>query len=129
LTTGLLAFCVSAAALAGDVYQWKDAHGVTQYSSTPPPKGTYKVRQMRGDQVAEPTAAAQPAENPACVIARNNMETLKSKAEVQIDSDGDGKADKTLSEADKANQIQLAQATLKVNCAEAPADKPAVAGN
>ncbi len=128
LTTALLALCLSAVALAGDVYQWKDARGVTQYSSTPPAKGVYKVRQMRGDQVSQPAATAKPTENAACVIARKNMELLQGKAEIQLDSNGDGTPDKTLSDADKANQMQLAQATLKVNCADAPpADKATAA--
>ena len=49
------------------------------------------------------------------------MELLQGKAAVQLDSDGDGKPDKTLSDADRANQLQLAQATLKVSCADTAA--------
>jgi hypothetical protein len=120
LALGLLATAVSATASAGDVYQWKNAQGVTQYSSLPPPTGTFKVRSIRNDgsaQIADVSTKA--AENPSCAIARKNMELLQGKAAIQIDSNGDGKPDKTLSDDDRANQMQLAQATLKVNCAAA----------
>jgi uncharacterized protein DUF4124 len=124
-TIGLIAACACATAFAGDVYQWKDAKGVTHYGSAPPKSGTYKTRAVSGTDPQLP-AAAKPAENPACAIARKNVELLQGKATVQIDSNGDGKPDKALSEADRADQMQLAQATLKVNCASAPvADKPA----
>jgi len=116
---GLLAFSVAATAAAGNVYQWKDAHGVTQYASTPPAKGAYKTRAIRDNEVQAATTPAPPAENPACAIARKNMEVLQGKAAVQVDSNGDGKPDKILSDTDRANQMQLAQATLKVNCTTA----------
>jgi hypothetical protein len=36
-----------------------------------------------------------------------------------MDSDGDGKADKTLSDAERTSQIELARSTLKAyNCSE-----------
>ncbi len=127
LTLGLLALAVCATASATDVYQWKDAHGTTQYSSTPPATGAYRTRSIHNDQVdvgdAKPTAKS--TENPSCDIARKNMALLQGKSAVQIDSNGDGKPDKTLSDDDRANQMQLAQATLKVTCATAVADKAA----
>ena len=122
---GLVAACVCATAFAGDVYQWKDAKGVTHYGSTPPSTGAYKIRNLNGTDPAVP-ATPKPAEDPACAIARKNVEILQGKAAVQVDSNGDGKADKTLSDDDRANQMQLAQATLKANCAAAAGiDKPA----
>jgi hypothetical protein len=127
LTLGLLALAVCATANAGDVYQWKDAHGITQYSSTPPATGAYRTRSIHNDQVdlvgAKPSAKS--TENPSCDIARKNMALLQGKEAVQIDSNGDGKPDKTLSADDRANQMQLAQATVKVTCATAVADKAA----
>lgn len=117
LTLGLLMISMSAGVQAGDVYQWKDAHGITQYSSTPPASGAYKVRVIQNDGQAQAAAEpAKPAENPACEIARKNVVTLQGKAAVQMDSDGDGKPDKVLSVDDRANQLQLAQATLKATC-------------
>ena len=127
LTSGLLALAVCASATAGQVYQWKDAHGTTQYSSTPPAKGVYKTRMIHEGQVdaIDAKTAAKPVENPSCDIARQNVGLLQGKAAVQIDSNGDGKPDKILSDEDRANQMQLAQATLKVNCATAVAGKAA----
>jgi hypothetical protein len=125
LATGLIVACACATAVAGDIYQWKDAKGVMHYGSVPPASGAYSVRTLNGTDPSLPVAA-KPAENPACAIARQNMELLQGKAAVQVDSDGDGKPDKTLSDADRANQLQLAQSTLKVSCAEtAGGDKAA----
>ena len=125
LTACTTAFCAMAA--PGDVYQWKDAHGVTQYSSIPPATGAYKARAIH-DDATPPAAAAKATENPACAIARKNVTLLQGKSAVQVDSDGDGKPDKTLSDDDRANQMQLAQSTLKVNCATPVADKAATPG-
>ena len=122
----LVLVLASAAAQAADVYQWKDAKGVTHYGSTPPASGAYKVRSVNGTDPALP-AAAKPAEDPACAIARKNVEVLKGKAAVQVDSDGDGKPDKTLSDADRTAQMDLAQATLKASCATAAAGDKAAA--
>ena len=47
------------AAMAGDLYQWKDANGVTHYSQTPPASGSYKERTESGrDTAAKPVEAA-----------------------------------------------------------------------
>lgn len=121
LASGLLAaglFAASlATAVAGEVYQWKDARGVTQYSSTPPPKGVYKTRTITnaGAANAAVTTSATPAENPQCVQARTNVTALQGKGAVQQDSDGDGKPDKTLTDSERASQLTLAQATLSAN--------------
>jgi len=127
LTVGI-ALCLAAAAVSAQskaAYQWKDANGVTQYSSTPPPQGDYKVRAVntQGASLAAAAKPAQAAEDPQCATARANLKLLGGKAEVKLDSDGDGKPDKTLSAEDRANQTALAEATLKASCA-APAAKP-----
>ena len=111
-----------AAAHAGELYQWKDARGVTHYSQNPPPAGAYKVRKVgsRPGNIAPPAAAtAAPAESAQCSTARKNLELLAGTQSVQVDSDGDGKPDRTLSDADRANQRELIQATLKANCSVA----------
>lgn len=123
-----IALCLTAAAASAQTkaaYQWKDANGVTQYSSTPPPKGDYKVRAVntQGASLAAAAKTTQAAEDPQCTTARANLALLGGKAEVKMDSDGDGKPDKALSAEDRANQTALAEATLKANCA-APAAKP-----
>lgn len=124
-----MAFCLAAiatTAMAQEVYQWKDAKGVTQYTSTPPPKGAYTVRAFDSNVPPPPaqTAKAAPAENQDCVTARKNLELLKSDKAVRMDSDGDGKPDKSLSDTDRASQTELAQATLKANCTAASPAKP-----
>ena len=115
---GLFTASLSAAAVAGDVYQWKDARGVTQYSSSPPPKGAFKVRTINNHGAAATATAvadAKPTENSQCGAARKNIEALQGKGAVQQDSDGDGKGDKTLSDSERASQLALAQATLNAN--------------
>lgn len=114
---------------AQQVYKWKDANGVTQYGATPPAKGSYEAREIDNRQAAAPAdrASAQPRpENPDCATARSNLALLGAKAPLQVDSDGDGKPDKTLTEADRTNQRALMEATIKVKCAPAPApqDEP-----
>lgn len=121
-----MALCLAAAAVSaqsGAAYQWKDANGVTQYTSTPPPSGAYKTRAVssQGASIAATaTAAAQPAEDPQCATARANLKLLQGKGGVQIDSNGDGKPDRPLSEAERGDQSALAEATIKTSCA-APA--------
>jgi hypothetical protein len=112
---------------AQQVYKWKDANGVTQYGATPPAKGSYEAREIDNRQTAEPGAPTQPkATDPACSTARSNLALLGAKSPLQVDSDGDGKPDKTLTEEDRANQRALMEATIKVKCAPAPAaqDEP-----
>jgi hypothetical protein len=119
----------SAAAAAGEIYQWKDAKGVTHYSETPPPGGTnYQQREISSGgqaQASQQVAAVAPVETAQCTNARKNIEALKNKGDVQQDTDGDGKADKTLTDADRANEMELALATVKATCVgTAPAAKP-----
>jgi hypothetical protein len=120
LFPALLSVLVLAPAIAqagGGVYQWKDAKGVTHYADTPPPASEYKQRSINHPDPDQPATAAKPAENPACATARQNIALLNGHQNVQIDSDGDGKPDKALSADDRANQLALAQATLKTSCA------------
>ena len=120
---------VAAVAAAGEIYQWKDTKGVTHYSETPPPSGTnYQQREINSGgqaQASQQVAAVAPVETAQCTNARKNIEALKNKGDVQQDTDGDGKADKTLTDADRANEMELALATVKATCVgTAPAAKP-----
>src|SRR3546814_5169256 len=45
---GLSLLLASSAACAQDLYQWKDANGVTHYSQTPPASGSYTERTESG---------------------------------------------------------------------------------
>ena len=118
-----LGLCAAGVLLAGTafaqqkVYQWKDAQGRTHYSSSPPASGKFTVR---GAPASAPTvaAAAKPGitENVQCKQARSNLAVLKGNSNVQIDSDGDGKPDRTLSADEHANQVKLAESTISVSC-------------
>jgi hypothetical protein len=143
LMTGLVVACTCLSASAGDVYQWKDAKGITHYSNTPPANGTYKTRVVHADDTpapapapanttaaasatpapapaAAPAAEAKPGEDPGCAIARKDVELLQAQAPVLMDSDGDGKPDKILSDEDRAKHLQVAQSALKGRCAQVP---------
>jgi len=84
LAMGMM-LCLAASAVwaqSGEVYQWKDANGVTQYSSTPPPKGAYKVREVSSSGASLASTAspeAKPAEDPQCATARGNLQLLQNK--------------------------------------------------
>ena len=101
---------------AGEVYQWKDAKGVTHYSDSPPPAQEKGFKKTRIEQA--PPAAAAPAEDPRCTIARTNLERIKAaKGPIGLDEHGDGKPDKEMNEEQIAYQVHLAQATVKNTCA------------
>ena len=119
----LVLACACTTALAGKVYQWKDANGVTHYADSPPPNQQVKDRRIdnRGAPVAEVTAVGKSVENPQCTTAKLNLQVLAGSAGVQQDTDGDGKPDKTLNDDDRANQRGLAEAAVKAYCTPAPA--------
>jgi len=114
---GLFAMSLCTTAVAGDVYQWKDTRGVTQYSSSPPPKGTFTVRTINNKGAAgNAVADVKAAENPQCSSARMNLQVLQGKGAVQQDTDGDGKGDKVLSESERASQLTLSKAMIDATC-------------
>lgn len=117
----LLTTCLPA--LAGEVYQWKDANGVTHYSDSPPAGQAFKNRNINTSdpQVASQDGDAVPVVNAQCASARANLNQLEGGGPVGIDEDGDGKADGTLDEAQRAAQKQLAEAAIQVHCQSAPA--------
>ncbi|MBO9715323.1 MAG: DUF4124 domain-containing protein [Pseudoxanthomonas sp.] len=109
--------CASASATATNVYQWKDAKGVTHSSDNPPAGQNYDKRRIdtHGNYVeaAQPEA---PAVDPQCATARQNLQLLGSGAAVMRDTDDDGKPDTALSNEDRANQKSLAEAAAKAYC-------------
>ena len=119
----LVAFAALAAApafaqqTAAEVYQWTDANGVTHYSQTPPSQGRYEQRVINAGGTAAPAAtAAAPVEHPQCATARANIAALQGEGEVRQDTDGDGEPDATLDPAQRAAQLELAQAAVKAYC-------------
>lgn len=130
---GSIFFCAATASSAQEVYKWKDKNGVSHYSQSPPASGAYTMHQAAKDPARSASAAtgaatalagaatgatgASAAVNPQCANARKNITALEGKNSVQLDSDGDGKLDKTLSAAERANQLELAKLSLKAyNC-------------
>ena len=109
-------------ALAGKVYQWKDAQGVSHYADSPPPGQQAKNRRIdnRGAPVAEDATVGKSVENPQCATARLNLQILAGSSGVQQDTDGDGKPDKVLNDDDRANQRNLAEAAVKAYCTPQP---------
>lgn len=104
---------------AGEVYQWTDANGVTHYSQTPPPQGRYEHRLITSSGAAAAAASepvAEQADNPQCTTARANIAALQGEGDVQMDADGDGRADRTLDADQRASQLELAQAAVKAYC-------------
>src|SRR5690606_12771554 len=57
---------------AGELYQWKDANGVTHYSDSPPPAGEYENRIIGNSGSAGTAAKPEEAavENEQCTMAR-----------------------------------------------------------
>jgi hypothetical protein len=113
---------------AQQVYKWKDANGVTQYSSTPPANRDYETRQGDNRPAVQPGAEAKappPAADPACATARSNLAMLDTNSPLHM-AGSDGKPDKTLTETERANQRTLMEAVIKVKCtpAPAPSDEP-----
>ena len=106
---------------AGEVYQWKDANGVTHYSQTPPPKGQYQQRQIthHGATAPQPVtaAAAKPAaeETPQCATARASVEALKGGNPVH-EADADGKPGRLLGDDERSSRLELANAAVKAYC-------------
>ncbi|KAF1686596.1 DUF4124 domain-containing protein [Pseudoxanthomonas broegbernensis] len=112
-----LAAGLSTAALASNVYQWKDANGVTHSSDKPPPGQQYDVRRIdHHGQTAEAALPATSVETPQCVDARNNLKLLQGSVAVQQDTDGDGTPDHTLSADEREAQKGLAEAAVKAYC-------------
>lgn len=127
------ALALSSAALAwapqsAELYQWKDAQGVTHYSQTPPDKGErYQQRQISHAQrtAGQPQAgdngpATQSGQESApCKSARSNIAALSSDSPVRGTGE-DGKPGEVLSAAQRTNQLALAQAAVKAYCTSSP---------
>lgn len=112
----LLALASAATASAGNLYKWKDANGVTQYSERPPTGQKYETRRVTSSGAAVVEAAPAEGESEQCLAARKNMELLAGSAPVMQDTDGDGKPDATLDDAQRAAQKRLAESAAAVYC-------------
>ena len=110
----LALLALGAQAQSKGVYKWKDARGVTQYSDTPPANVRYT--ELRAD--AAPRAAAAGATlDPRCATARTNIDHLRSgRTDLSLDSDRDGTPDTPLTEAQRAEQLRMAEASARAFC-------------
>ncbi len=123
----ILATCLLALAAAGaqaqsrGVYTWKDARGITHYSDMPPPTGKYgSVAANASARIAAPKKP-EPVD-PRCTTARNNIERLNSgDASIGLDANHDGKPDAPLPEAQRADQLRMAEASARNFCKPAGA--------
>ena len=123
LAGALLALALPA--LAGEVYQWKDAKGVTHYSDSPPPNQKHKARTISVHGASTATTAEKPVPaNSDCSKARSNLTILQGTTPVGIDLDNDGKADRNLTADERAKRVVLAEASIKTYCEVALADEP-----
>ena len=108
---------------AGDVYQWKDAKGVTHFSDAPPPKGQYQARDVthRDDDAPAASSNPVPVTDKNCALAKTNLDRLKTGGDIGLDANGDGKPDAPLSDAERSKQSELAEANIRTYCKQAPA--------
>lgn len=129
LATAVSLYAVSASAT--EVYKWTDGNGQVRYSQNPPAKGKFtKVDTRTGTGTASEssgdaskaadgktaTAKTTGADSQQCKDARSNISMLEGKGPVQIDSDGDGKPDKNVDDAERTKQLELARAVVNANC-------------
>lgn len=116
-----LLLLASATAGAGNLYKWKDANGVTQYSERPPAGQKYETRRIAasGATVAEAAPPTQAdSESEPCKRARHNLEVLAGSNPVMQDTDGDGKPDATLDDSQRTAQKNLAEAAVAAYCSK-----------
>jgi hypothetical protein len=117
LILGLAALLLALPVFAGQVYQWKDASGVTHFSDAPPPdKQNYQNRNLKDEPGQSEPTATKPPEDSNCVTARKNLENLKSDKPVGLDANGDGQPDREMSAEDRASQVAQTEQTLKSYC-------------
>jgi hypothetical protein len=121
--TATLLLCAGSLAGATDLYQWKDAKGVTHYADAPPPKGTFKSRDISDQAIAPPEAAAQkPVVNANCATAQANLAHLKTAGPVGLDANGDGKPDAVMGDKERTRMTAKATHDVAVFCKQpAPA--------
>jgi hypothetical protein len=136
----IAALALVATLAQAQVYQWKDAKGVTHYSDAPPKGQQYKARSVETPTPASTTPAAPvtaPPTTPAdaqppdaaaeqaaararakanCETATANLTRLKAGGAIGYDADGDGKPDKVLSADERTEQTRVAEANVTAYC-------------
>lgn len=105
---------------AGQLYQWKDAKGVTHYSDAPPSGQPHQTRSISLKDPS-PAAAPKPVANSDCSNARSNLKLLQGTAPVLVDEDKDGKPDRELNAQERTRRTRLAEAQIETYCGSAEA--------
>jgi hypothetical protein len=114
-----LLFSLAGLSQAGELYQWKDAKGVTHYSDAPPPKGQYQARNIQvRDGQKPPVAAAKvtTAASANCTLSKTNLERLKAGGDIGLDANRDGTPDAPLNAEERARQVELAETNIRKFC-------------
>lgn len=138
LTSSLL-LALSATAMAGQVYKWVDAQGVTHFgaqppqgqqatsinTAAPPPKPTEHEAPATFDSAADPEQeaierkvkqqiAAQEAERKKyCESVRTNLAQLENNPRVRVETDGEMRR---LNEEERQQRIGEAKQAIADNC-------------
>ena len=112
---------VSAPLSAGELYQWKDANGVTHYADAPPSRGSYKNRRITdaGAGTANTASAASteaPAENSQCVTARANLALLYGAGPVSMKGGAEGAEPSAMGPEQREAQKRLSEAAINAYC-------------
>lgn len=137
ILTGSLMLALSTAAMAGQVYKWVDAQGVTHFSaqppqgqqattistSAPPPRqatpapsaGTpLDPEQAAIDKQVKKQVAAQEAERKKyCENARTNLAQLENNPRVRVETDGEVRR---LGEDERQERIAELKKSIAENC-------------
>lgn len=128
-----LAVLLAAPAAATELYQWKDAQGVTHYSDSPPPTQTGQVKnrviQNKTGTPNQTSTVTASSESSQCITARANLKQLESAAQVGVDNNGDGKPDNVLDAQQRKAQIDLAQTSIRAYCTAPAAPAAASSAN
>ncbi len=104
---------------AGELYQWKDANGVTHYADAPPSRGSYQNRRITdaGAGTANAASAEAPVENSQCLTARANLALLNGDGPVSMKGDTEGAEPTAMGTEQRAAQKRLSEAAIKAYCA------------
>ena len=118
LMTLLLVTC--SAAMAQQIYSWRDASGVIHYQDSPPAGDSYQTREMRHNMLPQadassPEAAKAKAKVAACNRAKANIEVISSNPFVRLDRNGDGDAE-LLTDAERETELARAKAISEQLC-------------
>ncbi|WP_407315025.1 DUF4124 domain-containing protein [Pseudomonas sp. nanlin1] len=139
-----LMLAVSPTLMAGQIYKWVDAQGVTHFDAQPPvgrpattvqpakpvpPPGAPAVGDSDGDveqRAIDAKVKRQVAENTArdrkfCTGVRTNLATLKNNPRIRMEVDGEYKF---LTQEERQTKIDEVQALIDNNCKGLGAPKP-----